>query len=206
LIFPVLLSIACPTTSRLLSETPGGNVSRNNVSPQTAIPPCPSFGSGWCQTMFWLAATLHEVGALAALTRQVPFGPAACGQLATLPSAGDEGPLASSPGPLPPLELPEDESEPLPELVLASLTLVESLPPLPELPSLALPLLEPLPEALLEPLPEALLDPVEAPLRAGASVPQAHPKSGPPRKQARAPATRIDDLRSKSMDHHPQGK
>jgi hypothetical protein len=152
--------------------------------------------------MFWLAATLHEVGALAALTRQVPFGPAACGQLATPPSAGDEGPPASSPGPLPPLELLEDESEPLPELVLA-LTLLESLPPLPELLSLALPLLEPLPPPLLEPLPEALLDPVEGPLRAGAPVPQAHPKSGPPRKQTRAPAMRIDDLRSKSIDHHP---
>jgi hypothetical protein len=149
--------------------------------------------------MFWLAAMLHEVGALAALTRQVPFGPAACGQLATAtpPSAGDEGPLASSPGPLPPLELPEDESEPLPELVLA-LTLLESLRPLPELLSSALP--------LLEPLPEALLDPVEAPLRAGAPVPQAHPKSGPPRKQTRAPAMRIDDLRSKSIHHHPHGK
>jgi hypothetical protein len=131
--------------------------------------------------MFWLAATLQEVGALAALTRQVPFGPAACGQLATLPSAGDEGPLASSPGPLPPLELPEDESGPLPE------PLASALP-------------------VLEPLPEALLDPVGAPLRAGVPLPQAHPKSGPPRKQTRAPAMRIDDLRSKSIDHHPQGK
>jgi hypothetical protein len=85
----------------------------------------------------------------------------------------------------------------LPELVLA-LTLLESLRPLPELLSSALP--------LLEPLPEALLDPVEAPLRAGAPVPQAHPKSGPPRKQTRAPAMRIDDLRSKSIHHHPHGK
>ena len=192
MIFPVLLSIACPTTSRLLIETPGGNVSRNNVSPQTAIPPCPSFGSGWRHTMFWLAATLHEVGALAALTRQVPFGPAACGQLPTPPTAGgavDPSPVtavpesdseeASSPGPLPPLELPEDESGPLPELLPAA-------PP------------------VLEPLPEAPLDPVEAPLPAGAPLPQAHPKSGPPRKQTRAPAMRIDELRSKSMGHRPQ--
>lgn len=57
---------------------------------------------------------------------------------------------------------------------------------------------------MLEPLPEAPLDPVEAPLRAGAPLPQAHPKSGPPRKQTRAPAMRIDDLRSKSMGHRPQ--
>jgi hypothetical protein len=141
--------------------------------------------------MFWLAATLHEVGALAALTRQVPFGPAACGQLATPPTAGgavDASPVtavpesdseeASSPGPLPPLELPEDESGPLPELLASALP-------------------------VLEPVPEAPLDPVEAPLPAGAPLPQDHPKSGPPTKQTRAPAMRIDDLRSKSMGHRP---
>src|SRR5260370_35150503 len=104
---PVFLSIACPTTSRLFFETPAVNVSRNNVSPQTAMPPCPSFGSGWCHTMFVLAATLHDVGAFATSPRQLPLGPPAWAQLATPPSPAGGGPPArgtdasSGPPPVP---------------------------------------------------------------------------------------------------------
>src|SRR5262245_16529152 len=84
---PVARSIACPCTLTLVPVAPAGNVSRNNRSPQTAIPPCPSFGSAPFQTIPWFAATLHFTGASAAATLQFPFGPAACGQFPpTVPS------------------------------------------------------------------------------------------------------------------------
>ena len=121
LIIPVFRSIACPITSRLFFVTPAGNVSRNNVSPQMAMPPCPSFGSGWCHTMFWFAATLHDVGAFATFTRQVPLGPLAWGQLSTVPASPvPEELLPPSPLLLPeaPPLLPEPLAEGPPEELL----------------------------------------------------------------------------------------
>src|SRR5256885_9228484 len=97
LILPSARLIACPSTVALsLAPVNGGKVSRKSVSPDTAMPPCPSLGSGARQRMFSPAATLQWTGASATFTRNVPSGPPACGQLATDPAGGGGiiGPLA----------------------------------------------------------------------------------------------------------------
>src|ERR1700682_11304 len=77
-----------------------------------AMPTCPSFGSAWRHTMFWLAATLHDVGAFATSTRQVPLGPLACGQLATPPSAGASTGASGIDGVSGAIAVPEGASRP----------------------------------------------------------------------------------------------
>src|SRR5260370_23876775 len=165
---PVFLSIACPTTSRLFFETPAGNVSRNNVSPQTAMPPCPSFGSGWCHTMFVLAATLHDVGAFATSTRQLPLGPPAWGQLATPPSAAGGGTEASSvDGVSGPTAVPEVAPAPVPPVPLVPEPVgtepVELAP------------LSPAVSAELPPAAPPDLSPAVPPVLVPVAVPAAHP-------------------------------
>src|SRR6185436_4929788 len=93
-ILPVARSMAWPRTSTLsLLPEKGGKVLRKRVSPETAIPPWPSLGRGARHRTFWLAATLHRVGASATSIRKVPSGPPACGQLAT--ATGGVGGAAS---------------------------------------------------------------------------------------------------------------
>src|SRR2546421_2200828 len=97
LIFPVARSMAWPMTSLPPVDPKGGYVSRNKVSPATAMPPCPSSGSVPVQRMFWLVATLQVVGAPSTFTRKVPSGPPAWGQLARSPSiGGGAGPVVAA--------------------------------------------------------------------------------------------------------------
>src|SRR3954462_9513252 len=101
LILPVALSMAWPMIVLLFLEPANsGKVARYMVSPQMAMPPWPSLGSGAFHRMFWLAATLQWVGASGTSPRQVPSGPPAWTQFTTAPP-GEAGGFSSPP--LPPL-------------------------------------------------------------------------------------------------------